>query len=234
MGIVDAPVHISEAMALPAAMQDDPSLLDAVHLLLCEWTADELRGAESSSEEGVANLDDAADTVCLEGGRIASENLYAWLRGKMPPHLRADFLAEAQRLEWPYKPNGLPEREIQPPLLLRALRWHDEWRHLQDVLEEQLKHLHREGPSRKSVNDGVAIMSRTVHEIGDKPYNEGLAMAASALHMSVKVLILEWEFRCRWKQSQQWLTRLVPQVLGPAPATAKPALGWGSQRERRR
>ena len=38
------------------------------------------------------------------------------------------------------------------------------------------------GPSR-AANDGVAVMSRIVHEIGDRPYNEGLAMAASALHM---------------------------------------------------
>ena len=64
-------------MSLPQAMKDDPSLLDAVHLMLCEWAADELRGAESSDEGSVAILDDAADTVCLEGGRIDSAELYA-------------------------------------------------------------------------------------------------------------------------------------------------------------
>ena len=95
-------------------------------------------------------------------------------------------------------PEELPEGATTPALLLRALRWHDDWHHLKDTLEEQFRHLHRAGPPRKSTADGVMVMSRIVHEVGNQPYNEGLAMAASALNMSVKLLVMAWEFRCKW------------------------------------
>ena len=81
------------------SMREDPSLLDAAHLMLCEWAADELRGAESSDEEGVEALDEDADTICIEGGSVKSQQLYAWLRMKLPPHLRMGLYREAQRLE---------------------------------------------------------------------------------------------------------------------------------------
>ena len=203
-------------VALPRAMQEDPSLLDAIHAMLCEWTAEELRGTESSDEDSIIALDDAADTVCLEGGRVASSELYAWLRQQLPPHLRPRLYEEAMRLEWPFLPPGLPENEHRPALLLRALRWHDDWGHLRDTLEEQFNDMHREGPQRKKTGQVAAEVSRIVHEVGDRNYNEGLAMAASALSMSVKLLKLEWEFRCKWAHHQP--ARELPRASASRPS----------------
>ena len=150
----------STTAALPQAMQEDPSLLDAIHVMLCEWTAEELRGTESSDEGNTIALDDAADNVCLQGGRVASSELYAWLRQQLPPHLRPRLYEEAMRLEWPFLPPGLPEKEYRHVLLLRALRWHDDWGYIRDTLEEQLKDMYRDKPQRKKPGHVATEVSR--------------------------------------------------------------------------
>ena len=100
--------------------------------------------------------------------------------------------------------------------IYRALRWHDDWGHLRGTLEEQFKDMHREGPQRKKGGHVATEMSRIVHEVGDRNYNEGLAMAASALNMSVKLLILEWEFRCKWAHHQP--ARELPRASASRPS----------------
>ena len=117
------------------------------------------------------------------------------IEGVAPPPGHKEFGTTSMPRQSPKWILGSPGTSLNSESVSTCINW----KKLQETLEEQFQHLQGEGAPHRPLHESVATMSRIIHEVGDGPYNEGLAMAASALHMSVKVRILEWEFRCKWK-----------------------------------